>query len=685
MVSRTPPRHSLKTRITFAMLAIFLAGILALSFIASQILRSHMERLMGEQQMSVVSVMVDQISDQVDSRRAALEVVAGLSTQRMLDEPAAMQEFIESLPILQLLFNGGIVVLGGDGMAVADFPASAERRRINAQEVAALMNTLREGSTAFVLIPDNTLPMPLFAIAVPIRDGRSSIIGVLVGLTNLSVPNFLSHLAEGRYGKTGGYLLVTTESRLIIAATDKARVAETLPAPGTDQIIDHLSMSDAGDSTIGNLLGADVLISHRRIPATSWVLSAILPLEEALSPIYAMQQRMVFATMLLTLLTGWLVWWTLRRKFSPMLAAVNALDAMTSPGQSFRRLSIFREDEIGQLVGGFNRVLEALRRREEQLAASEARLRATLDSALDGVVGIDSADRLTYFNPAAEAMFGWKKEEILGRSMVEILVPEQHRKNHVHGLVRFLKTRKTKIMRQHVELTALRRDDSEFPIELSITAFQVGDEDFFTAYVRDITERKQMEAQVYQLAFYDTLTRLPNRRLLNDRLNHAMADSKRSGCYGALMFLDLDNFKPLNDAHGHEAGDLLLVEAAQRLRNCVREKDTVARFGGDEFVVVLSDLSVDKTESYSEAAIVAEKILAAIAQPYLLTIRHEETQVTSLEHRCTASIGAVLFMNHDATQDDIIKQADLAMYRAKTDGADRVCFHAPESRREGDK
>jgi diguanylate cyclase (GGDEF)-like protein/PAS domain S-box-containing protein len=685
MVSRTPPRHSLKTRITFAMLGIFLAGIWALSFFSSQILRTDMERLLGEQQMSVVSIVVDQISDQVDSRRAALEVAAGLSTQRMLDEPAAMQEFIESLPVLQLLFNGGIVALGGDGMAVADFPASAERRRINAQEVAALMITLREGSTAFVLMPNNTLPMPTFAIAVPIRDARNAVIGVLVGLTNLGEPNFLRRIAEGRYGRTGGYLLITTQSRLIIAATDTARIAETLPAPGTDPIIDHLSMPDTGGSTIGNLLGVDVLISHGRIPLTNWVLSATLPTKEAFAPISAMQQRMSFVTILLTLLTGWLVWWVLRRKFSPMLAAVNALGTMDSHGQPFKRLSIFRDDEIGQLIGGFNRVFEALKRREEELAASEARLRATLDSALDGVVSIDALDRLIYFNPAAEAIFGWKKEEILGHSIVDFLVPGQHRKAHLRGLANYVRTRKTTIMGQRIEITALRRDDSEFPVELSITAFQQNGVDFFTAYLRDISERKQMEAQVHQLAFYDTLTRLPNRRLLNDRLMQTMVASKRSGCYGALMFLDLDNFKPLNDRHGHDVGDLLLIEAAERLRNCVREKDTVSRFGGDEFVVILSDLSADKAESISEAGIVAEKIRIALSEPYLLTIRHEEIQATPLEHRCTTSIGVVLFMNHDASQDELVKQADLAMYRAKTDGANTVRFHDMESRQEGDE
>lgn len=190
----------------------------------------------------------------------------------------------------------------------------------------------------------------------------------------------------------------------------------------------------------------------------------------------------------------------------------------------------------------------------------------------------------------------------------------------------------------------------------------------------DITERKQMEDQVRQLAFYDPLTRLPNRRLLNDRLSQAMAASKRSGCYCALMFMDLDNFKTLNDTHGHEVGDLLLIEVADRLKNCVREMDTVARMGGDEFVIMIRELDQDKTESNAQAFVVAEKIRLALAQPYVLKVGHEGLADTTVEHHCSASIGVALFVNHEASQGDILKTADRAMYQAKEAGRNTIRF-----------
>ena len=188
----------------------------------------------------------------------------------------------------------------------------------------------------------------------------------------------------------------------------------------------------------------------------------------------------------------------------------------------------------------------------------------------------------------------------------------------------------------------------------------------------DIVQRKQMEEQVRDLAFYDVLTHLPNRRLLGDRLGQTLLASKRSAIYGALMFLDLDNFKALNDKHGHSAGDLLLVEVASRLKSCVREIDTVARFGGDEFVVLLGELALDPQDSKSQADVIAEKIRLVLAAPYLMSMAREGAEAVTLVHRCTASIGVTLLIHSEASQDDILMRADTAMYQAKEQGRDRV-------------
>ncbi len=190
----------------------------------------------------------------------------------------------------------------------------------------------------------------------------------------------------------------------------------------------------------------------------------------------------------------------------------------------------------------------------------------------------------------------------------------------------------------------------------------------------DVTERKRMEREIRQMAYQDALTKLPNRHLFNDRLNQAMAASLRSGCHGAVMFLDLDNFKALNDKHGHNVGDLLLIEVAERLKRCIREMDTVARFGGDEFVVMISELNADQAESIAQARIIAEKIRTVLSEPYLLTVTPEGKPEVTLDHCCTASIGVALFINHEVSRDEILKRADAAMYQAKAAGRNLIRF-----------
>ncbi|HUX90349.1 MAG TPA: diguanylate cyclase [Gallionellaceae bacterium] len=191
---------------------------------------------------------------------------------------------------------------------------------------------------------------------------------------------------------------------------------------------------------------------------------------------------------------------------------------------------------------------------------------------------------------------------------------------------------------------------------------------------RDITERKLAEEKIRNLAFYDALTQLPNRRMLDDRLHHAMAASMRSGRYCAMMFLDLDNFKPLNDLYGHGVGDMLLIEVAHRISSCVREVDTVARFGGDEFVVMLSELDVDKESSIAQTRIVAEKIRTIVAKTYVLSIKVNGNREIRFEHNCTSSIGVVIFINHEYSPEELLKLADMEMYQAKEYGRNQVCF-----------
>jgi diguanylate cyclase (GGDEF)-like protein len=202
----------------------------------------------------------------------------------------------------------------------------------------------------------------------------------------------------------------------------------------------------------------------------------------------------------------------------------------------------------------------------------------------------------------------------------------------------------------------------------------------FHGITREITEKKALQDQVRQLAFFDPLTTLANRRLLGEHLGQALTAARRNQRCGALLFLDLDNFKPLNDTHGHDVGDLLLVEAARRLKTCVRESDTVARFGGDEFVVLLNQLHAEPAEAAGQAAMVAEKVRATLSEAYHLTVMRPGEEGVAVSHLCTASVGLAVFTGGPATPEEVMKGADAAMYEAKAAGRNQVRVHGGASR-----
>lgn len=297
-----------------------------------------------------------------------------------------------------------------------------------------------------------------------------------------------------------------------------------------------------------------------------------------------------------------------------------------------------------------------------------------LNSSANTVVITDKDGIIKWANRAFEKLTGYASGDAVGRQPRELLKSGKHPASFYEELWKTILSGQV----WHGEIVNRRKNGSLYSEEMTITPVldKQGRISHFIAIKQDISERKRAEDKVRMLAFYDELTRLPNRRLLQDRLDRSMTGSKRSGCYGALMFMDMDNFKPLNDGYGHDVGDLLLIQVAERIQGCLRESDTVARFGGDEFVVILDELDADMDASFAEAGAVAEKIRSRLAEPYSLIVQREGLAPVTIEHHCTSSIGVVMFMGHEASQEDLLKWADIAMYQAKEQGRNRVNFHA---------
>jgi diguanylate cyclase (GGDEF)-like protein/PAS domain S-box-containing protein len=320
-------------------------------------------------------------------------------------------------------------------------------------------------------------------------------------------------------------------------------------------------------------------------------------------------------------------------------------------------------DDQGELIH-FVAVKEDITARKA--AEQELRVAAIAFESQEGMFVTDARSVILRVNQAFTEITGYSAEEAVGQ-------PPSLLKSGRHDAAFYA------AMWDGIERTGSwqgevwnRRKNGEiYPEWLTITGVRA-DDGTITHYVStltDITLRKAAADEIQHLAFYDSLTTLPNRRLLLDRLQQALAASARSKRQGALLFIDLDNFKTLNDTLGHDKGDLLLQQVAQRLANCVREGDTVARLGGDEFVVMLEDLSANHREAAAQAESVGEKILSALNDPYRLA---------SHEHCSTPSIGVTLFNDHENSIDELLKQADLAMYQAKAAGRNTMRFFDPE-------
>jgi diguanylate cyclase (GGDEF)-like protein/PAS domain S-box-containing protein len=314
---------------------------------------------------------------------------------------------------------------------------------------------------------------------------------------------------------------------------------------------------------------------------------------------------------------------------------------------------------LNPLITELVRSEEETRRANDRLRASEKRMRMVVDSVDEGILSISADGTVELFNPGAERMFGYRSGEVIGRN-VSLLMPEPHRGQHDQYLRHYLKTSDARLLCGPREVVAQRQDGTLFPMELRVSQLDLKRQYRFIGIVYDISERKTSEERIAHLAHHDVLTGLPNRRLTQDRIEQAIVRAQRTLSRFAVMFVDLDKFKQVNDSLGHDAGDQLLKEVAQRLSDCLREEDTVGRQGGDEFIILLSEVSAD-----ADAISAADKIGEALSAPF---------QVQGSEMQIDASIGITVYPRDGADFETLMKHSDMAMYRAKKSGERRCQF-----------
>ncbi len=336
------------------------------------------------------------------------------------------------------------------------------------------------------------------------------------------------------------------------------------------------------------------------------------------------------------------LWLVLRFSVLKPIARLRNAIIRVGRGDRSAKLPVLHHDELGMVSAEFNRMLNRLR-------ASETRIRAVTNSVADAIITIDEQGIIDTVNPAAENLFGYRAEELSGNN-INILMPQPDRDQHNEYISSYLETGDTRILGVTRELVGQRKDGSLFPMELAISEMLMDDKRHFIGIMRDITERKEHIAQLEYQALHDSLTGLPNRTLLVDRIEQAIRTANRERKQLALVIMDLDHFKEINDSLGHENGDRVLQDVAHRMKRVLRSSDTIARLGGDEFAVLLPAADVEHASQLST------KLLFVLEQPF---------EIDGHTFLMGASIGIALFPDHGGDVGTLMRRADVAMYVAK--------------------
>ena len=524
-------------------------------------------------------------------------------------------------------------------------------------------------------------------IFAPTQYGRPTgeATGALLAYVNLDQ---FADVAQATKVHNSRFALLDQEGTALVGS-QPAGATPYKPGAHTEPGFEGLLMQSMAD-------GKELLVSQRYIPLNGeqgWTLVHYVAMEDVLSSLKIATRALAASSFVLCLLGLWFGTLLARRLTRP-LERLTTIVGDFGAGRLDQRIEVARRasQEIALLATTFNTMAEriqlshrtlesAVEQRTKELVATRDELLATLDALPDLLFEVDAKGQIFSYHSNSHDLVAIAPEVFLGKAFSEVLPSDAA--DMCHAAIREADEAGWSRGRQYMLRLGGRDSWFEASVARKGAKQQVAGGGRFVFLARDISLRKHAEDEVRKLAFFDPLTNLPNRRLMIDRLNQARASGHRHGCYGALLLIDLDHFKDLNDSRGHESGDQLLVQAAQRFLSSVRECDTVARLGGDEFVVILCELDSQPGAAAMQAEYIAEKLRRELGRPYLLVDRSPKDLAQELEgaefsHQITLSIGVSLFANDAASADELLKRADTAMYQAKKAGRNAVRFFDPE-------
>ena len=649
---------SFKGRILLVVLLLLITGIWGLAARVVVVMQDDLEKVLAEQMTSTVRYVASDLDSKFQMRIDALNEMAASIPAGALGNPAQLQKHLDQHVVSKMLFPTGVTIADSHGIIVADYPRMG-RKGGNTGDRPFFRETMTHGRTT-VGAPtvSRFLKQPFVAIAVPLRNASGGVSGVLVGPTYLSDRNLFGQLEQTKLGSSGYFIAMSPKDNLIVSATDPKRIMTPMPAKGLNPLLDRRVESGfEGPGIVVSSLGVETLSVSHRMNTTDWIVIAAMPTEEVYAPIVTLKRQIYLAALLLTITVMLILRFVLARQLSPLAEAGAAMRRMTEGEEAFAPIPVRRDDEIGQMVDNFNHLVTQRQRAELALRESEARYQDLTSMSSDWLWQQDAQFRFSEMSYGL-SITRLNPEKTLGKTRWEL---------PILGVTEAQWQAHRQVLERHEPFKDLVYQIETVPGQLrwfSITGNPMfGPDGEFLGYRgvgKDITERKAAEQQIEFLAYRDTLTGLPNRLLLNDRFEQAKAYADRFKTKVALLFLDLDNFKTINDSLGHAVGDHLLKEIALRLSEGIRDTDTVSRQGGDEFLIVLSDL-VDA----DSIAPILDKLMKRLRDTFWVDGHELSTSI---------SVGITLYPEDGEDFDSLLKKADMAMYRAKDSGRNTYRF-----------
>ncbi len=647
-----------------------------MSFFTFRYFEKEFRKTIDQHQFSMVSAVAGQLDSKLVAAQDQIVAVAQAMNPGCLTDAQMAENYLRSQVAALKTFDNGLTLFSKSGKILAGTLVERHMWEKNFSHREYFQETVRTRQP-YISRPFTSVQAhehPIIMLTTPIVDSAGNIAAILVGSLDLSKNNFFGTLAHDRFGRNGHLYLFGQDGTLLFHPNGDLIFSSIITA-NSPPLFKRVCAGFEGSGEYTDTRGRHMLSSFKRLQATGWVLASEFPKVEAYAPIARIKLYLLGGMVGFLGLSMVMIYFCLSRLTKPLRKITEHARQVAKGATDLPPLHIQARDEIGVLAGTFNHMLARLEMQKATIYEQKEFAETLLKNSASPVFVIDKAHTVIAWNQACEELTGMPASQIIGTDQHGRVFYEEQRpcladividEDYENLSTLFDKYSGTQLVQGGLQAEGWRniRNKGQRYLIFRVAPIRnkLGQVVAAIETLEDYTDREEAETKMRHLAHFDHLTGLPNRALLFDRLQQGLSEAGRYGQALALLFLDLNGFKGINDGLGHDVGDKALVEVAHRLQDCVRDCDTVARMGGDEFTVILT-----RVEESADATVIAQRILEALAKPLCYA---------GQSFILGASIGISIYPEHGMDADTLVKNADTAMYDVKAEGKNQFRIFA---------